>query len=34
MLVNSLADEVNKRDASLRIIKSILQSDGRKGFMI
>jgi L-seryl-tRNA(Ser) seleniumtransferase len=32
MLVNSLADEVNKRDASLRIIKSILQSDGRKGF--
>ncbi len=32
MLVNSLVDEVNKRDASLRIIKSILQSDGRKGF--
>src|SRR5664280_2633836 len=32
MLVNSLADEVNKRDASLRIIKLILQSDGRKGF--
>jgi L-seryl-tRNA(Ser) seleniumtransferase len=32
MLVNSLSDEVNKRDASLKIIKSILQSDGRKGF--
>jgi L-seryl-tRNA(Ser) seleniumtransferase len=32
MLVNSLTDEVNKRDASLKIIKSILQSDGRKGF--
>ncbi len=32
MLVNSLTDEVNKRDTSLRIIKSILQSDGRKGF--
>jgi L-seryl-tRNA(Ser) seleniumtransferase len=32
MLVNSLADEVNKRDASLRIIKSILQNDGREGF--
>lgn len=32
MLVNSLTDEVNKRDASLRIIKLILQSDGRKGF--
>jgi L-seryl-tRNA(Ser) seleniumtransferase len=32
MLVNSLADEVNKRDASLRIIKSILQNNGRKGF--
>jgi L-seryl-tRNA(Ser) seleniumtransferase len=31
MLVNSLTDEVNKRDASLKIIKSILQSDGRKG---
>ena len=32
MLVNYLTDEVNKRDTSLRIIKSILQSDGRKGF--
>ena len=32
MLVNSLIDEVNRRDASLRIIKSILQSNGRKGF--
>ena len=32
MLVNSLTDEVKKRDASLKIIKSILQSDGRKGF--
>ncbi len=32
MLVNSLTDEVKKRDASLRIIKSILQSNGRKGF--
>ena len=32
MLVNSLTDEVNKRDTSLKIIKSILQSDGRKGF--
>ena len=32
MLVNSLADEVNKRDASLRIIKSILQNEGREGF--
>jgi L-seryl-tRNA(Ser) seleniumtransferase len=32
MLVNSSADEVNKRDASLRIIKSILQNDGRESF--
>jgi len=32
MLVNSLTDEVNKRDASLRIIKSILQRDGRESF--
>ena len=32
MLVNSLIDEVNRRDASLRIIKSILQSNGREGF--
>jgi L-seryl-tRNA(Ser) seleniumtransferase len=32
MLVNSLIDEVNRRDASLRIIKSILQNHGREGF--
>ncbi|MFY9638306.1 MAG: TIGR03576 family pyridoxal phosphate-dependent enzyme [Methanobacterium sp.] len=32
MLVNSLIDEVNRRDASLRIIKSILQNNGREGF--
>jgi L-seryl-tRNA(Ser) seleniumtransferase len=32
MLVNSLIDEVNRRDASLRIIKLILQSNGREGF--
>jgi L-seryl-tRNA(Ser) seleniumtransferase len=32
MLVNSLIDEVNRRDASLRIIKLILQNNGREGF--
>ena len=32
MLINSLIDEVNRRDASLRIIKSILQNNGREGF--
>ncbi len=32
MLINSLVDEVNRRDASLRIIKSILQNNGREGF--
>ena len=32
MLINSLIDEVNRRDASLRIIKSILQNNGRNGF--
>jgi L-seryl-tRNA(Ser) seleniumtransferase len=32
MLINSLVDEVNRRDASLRIIKSLLQKHGREGF--
>ena len=32
MLVNSLIDEVNRREAALRIIKSILQKKGREGF--
>ena len=32
MLINSLVDEVNRRETALRIIKSILQKDGRDGF--
>jgi L-seryl-tRNA(Ser) seleniumtransferase len=32
MLINSLIDEVNRREASLRIIKSLLQNRGREGF--
>jgi L-seryl-tRNA(Ser) seleniumtransferase len=32
MLINSLVDEVNRREASLRIIKSFLQNSGREGF--
>jgi len=32
MLTNSIIDEVNRREAALRIIKSILQKKGRKGF--
>lgn len=32
MLTNSIIDEVNRREAALRIIKSILQKEGRKGF--
>jgi L-seryl-tRNA(Ser) seleniumtransferase len=32
MLINSVIDEVNRREAALRIIKSILQSKGRDGF--
>ncbi len=32
MLINSLVDEVNRREAALKIIKSILQTKGRKGF--
>ncbi len=32
MLINSLVDEVNRRDTSLRIIKSLLQKHGREGF--
>ena len=32
MLINSLIDEVNRREAALRIIKSILQKKGRNGF--
>jgi L-seryl-tRNA(Ser) seleniumtransferase len=32
MLINSLVDEVNRREASLRIIKSLLQNNGREGF--
>jgi L-seryl-tRNA(Ser) seleniumtransferase len=32
MLINSIIDEVNRREAALRIIKSILQKKGRKGF--
>ncbi|UTB33218.1 MAG: TIGR03576 family pyridoxal phosphate-dependent enzyme [Methanobacterium sp. ERen5] len=32
MLTNSIIDEVNRREAALRVIKSILQTEGRKGF--
>jgi L-seryl-tRNA(Ser) seleniumtransferase len=32
MLTNSIIDEVNRREAALRIIKSILQKKGRKVF--
>lgn len=32
MLINSLIDEVNRREAALWIIKSILQKKGRNGF--
>ena len=32
MLINSLVDEVNRRDAALRIIKFLLQKIGREGF--
>jgi L-seryl-tRNA(Ser) seleniumtransferase len=32
MLINSLVDEVNRRETALRIIKAILQKDGRDGF--
>jgi L-seryl-tRNA(Ser) seleniumtransferase len=32
MLINSLIDEVNRREASLRIIKSLLHNKGREGF--
>jgi L-seryl-tRNA(Ser) seleniumtransferase len=32
MLTNSIIDEVNRREAALRIIRSILQKEGRKGF--
>ena len=32
MLVNSLVDEVNKRENALKIIKTILQTHGRNGF--
>ncbi len=32
MLIDNSFDEVNRRDASLRIIKSIIQSNGRNGF--
>ncbi len=32
MLIDTSFDEVNRRDASLRIIKSIIQSKGRDGF--
>ncbi len=32
MLINSLIDEVNRRDAALRIIKLLLQRNGREGF--
>ena len=31
MLINSLIDEVNRRDASLRIIQTIIQNNERKG---
>ena len=32
MLVNSLVDEVNRRENALKIIKKILQTQGRNGF--
>lgn len=32
MLINSLIDEGNRREAALKIIKSILQKNGREGF--
>ena len=32
MLVSSLVDEVNRRNAALRIIKFLLQKNGREGF--
>ena len=32
MLTNSIIDEVNRREAALRVIKTILQKEGRNGF--